>query len=60
MTEPTQDRRKERVDRGIKVRTDGVYAISSWREMTFLLTPRLALILGLVALPLILIPFPYW
>lgn len=60
MTEPSQDRRKERVDRGIKVRTDGVYAISSWREMTFLLTPRLALILGLVGLPLILTPFPYW
>jgi branched-chain amino acid transport system permease protein len=60
MTEPSQDRRKERVDRGIKVRTDGVYAISSWREMTFLLTPRLALILGLMGLPLVLIPFPYW
>jgi branched-chain amino acid transport system permease protein len=60
MIEPTQDGRKERVDRGIKVRTDGVYAISSWREMTFLLTPRLALILGLVGLPLILTPFPYW
>lgn len=56
----TQARRKERIDRGIKVRTDGVYAISSWREMTYLLAPRLLLILGLLALPLVFTPFPYW
>ncbi len=60
MVEPTQDRRKERVDRGIKVRTDGVYAVSSWREMTFLLFPRLLLILGLLGLPLFLSAYPYW
>lgn len=52
-------RRHERLDRGIKLRSDGIYAISSWREMGYLLFPRLALILGLLALPLI-IPSLYW
>jgi len=56
----TKDRRKERLDRGIKVRTDGVYAISSWAEMSYLLLPRLVLILGLLALPLLLYHLPYW
>jgi len=60
MAEEMKDRRKERLDRGIKVRTDGVYAISSWAEMTYLLGPRLIFILGLLALPLLLTPFPYW
>jgi branched-chain amino acid transport system permease protein len=54
-----QERRKERLDRGIKVRTDGIYAISSWQEMAYLLVPRLALILGLFALPVVL-PSVYW
>jgi branched-chain amino acid transport system permease protein len=60
MAVATIDRRKERLDRGIKVRTDGVYAISSWQEISYLLFPRLIFILGLLALPLILYPFPYW
>jgi len=60
MAETTQDRRKERLDRGIKVRTDSVYAISHWQEMTYMLAPRLVFILGLLALPLILSFFPYW
>lgn len=60
MAEAKKDRRKERMDRGIKVRSDGVYAIWSWREMTYLLAPRLIFILGFLALPLILYPFPYW
>lgn len=60
MAEQQQEMRKERLDRGIKVRTDGVYAISSWREMLFMLAPRTLLILGLVLLPLLLIPAPYW
>lgn len=55
-----QSRRKERVDRGIKVRTDGVYAVSSWREITYLVAPRLLLIGGLVLLPLMLSAVPYW
>jgi branched-chain amino acid transport system permease protein len=55
-----QNRRKERLDRSIKIRTDGVYAINSWREISYLVGPRLLLILGLLSLPLILSPFPYW
>ncbi len=52
--------RKERLDRGIKVRSDGVYAVGSWREMLFLMGPRLLLIVGLLAMPLILGGVPYW
>jgi branched-chain amino acid transport system permease protein len=60
MGETRQDQRKERVDRGIKVRSEGIYCISSWREMAFLLAPRMTLILGMLLLPVILIPWPYW
>lgn len=49
-----KERRKERLDRGIKVRTEGLYALSSWREMGYLLAPRLFLIGGLLLLPLLL------
>jgi len=54
-----EERRKERLDRGIKVRTEGIYAISSWEEMGYLLLPRLALICGMLAIPLV-IPSLYW
>jgi branched-chain amino acid transport system permease protein len=50
--------RKERLDRGIKVRSEGIYALGSWREMTYLAGPRLALIVGLVAAPAM--SSPYW
>jgi branched-chain amino acid transport system permease protein len=50
----TIERRKERLDRGIKVRTEGLYAVSSWREISYLIMPRLLLILGLLVLPLVL------
>lgn len=53
-----EERRKERLDRGIKVTTEGIYAISSWQEMGYLLIPRLVLICGLLALPF-LMPI-YW
>jgi len=56
----TDSGRKERIDRGIKVRSDGVYAISSWREMSYLIVPRLAFILGLLVLPLAFYYLPYW
>ena len=52
-------RRKERLDRGLKVRTEGIYAISSWREILYLIGPRLALILGLLIAPLVA-PSLYW
>jgi len=53
------ERRKERLDRGIKVRSEGIYAISSWQEVGYLLLPRLVLILGLLILPLVM-PSLYW
>ena len=52
-------RRKERLDRGIKVRTEGIYAVSSTREIAYLMLPRLVLIVGLLILPLVL-PSMYW
>ncbi len=60
MTVDKKSGRKERIDRGIKVRSDSVYAISSWREMSYLLAPRLLFIVGLAAAPLLLYNFPYW
>ena len=58
MAEAAQ-RRKERIDRGIKVRSDGIYALMSMRELAYLAAPRMLLILGMLALPLIL-PGMYW
>ncbi|MCB2149291.1 MAG: branched-chain amino acid ABC transporter permease [Deltaproteobacteria bacterium] len=55
----TQQRRQERIDRGIKVRTDGLYALMSWRELAYLIAPRLLLIGGLLLLPLV-VPGMYW
>jgi branched-chain amino acid transport system permease protein len=54
----SSDRRKKRLDRSVKVRSEGLYALSSWREMTYLLAPRLLLIVGLLAAPLLL--DAYW
>jgi branched-chain amino acid transport system permease protein len=44
----------ERSDRGIKARTDDIFALSSYREMSYLILPRLLLVVGLFALPLFL------
>lgn len=51
-------KRKERVDRGIKVRAGDIFALSSWREMLYLSAPRLVPVLGFLFLP----PFlsAYW
>ncbi|UCF82655.1 MAG: branched-chain amino acid ABC transporter permease [Desulfobacteraceae bacterium] len=49
-----EQRRKERLDRGIKVRTDGFYALMSWRELSYLTLPRLVLIVGMLILPLVM------
>jgi branched-chain amino acid transport system permease protein len=54
-----RDKRKERLDRGLKVRTEGIYALSSWREIAYLLAPRLILIVGLLIIPF-LMPNLYW
>lgn len=46
--------RKERIDRGIKVRSDDIYAISSYREILYLLLPRVIPVLSLLLLPTLL------
>ncbi len=51
--------RKERIDRGIKIRTSGIYAIASWKEISYLLIPRMTLIVGLLILPLV-VTNVYW
>jgi len=50
--------RKERIDRGIKVRSEDIFALCSWREMFYLSAPRLLPIIGFVLLPLVL--GDYW
>ncbi|NIQ40294.1 MAG: branched-chain amino acid ABC transporter permease [Proteobacteria bacterium] len=52
-------RRKERLDRGIKARTEGLYAISSWREIGYLFIPRAGLVLVLLIAPVV-VPSLYW
>jgi branched-chain amino acid transport system permease protein len=59
LTAAAPQRRKERIDRGIKVRTEGIYALMSWRELAYLTVPRLVLIVGLLSLPLVM-PGMYW
>ena len=54
-----RQQRKERLDRGIKVRTGGLYAIMSLRELSYLILPRLVLIVGILILPLVM-PSMYW
>jgi branched-chain amino acid transport system permease protein len=53
-----EQRREERLDRGVKVRSDGLYALMSWRELSYLTLPRLVLIVGILILPLVM-PM-YW
>ncbi|MEA3437942.1 MAG: branched-chain amino acid ABC transporter permease [Thermodesulfobacteriota bacterium] len=53
------ERRRERIDRGIKIRTNGIYAMMSWRELSYLSAPRLVLIVGMLILPLVM-PGMYW
>ncbi len=51
-------RRRERIDRGIKVRADDIYALTSWREMLYLAAPRVAPVLTLLVVGLA--AGPYW
>ncbi|MCF6246406.1 MAG: branched-chain amino acid ABC transporter permease [Desulfobacula sp.] len=55
----SQHARKERIDRGIKVRSDGLYALMSLRELSYLTLPRFILIAGMMLLP-VLMPDMYW
>ncbi|MFW6055469.1 MAG: branched-chain amino acid ABC transporter permease [Thermodesulfobacteriota bacterium] len=45
-------KRKERIDRGIKARSQDIFALSSWREMLYLSGPRLLPVLVFLILPL--------
>jgi branched-chain amino acid transport system permease protein len=56
-TQKTQFRR-ERLDRGIKVRTDTIYAIASYRDMLYLILPRILPLVLVIILPLLL--GEYW
>ncbi len=44
------EKRKERIDRGINVRSSDIFAVCSWREMLYLSAPRLLPIVGLLVL----------
>jgi branched-chain amino acid transport system permease protein len=50
--------RKERLDRGIKVRSEDIFALTSWREMLYVLIPRV-LPMFLIIL-FIFVTTPYW
>ena len=47
-------KRRERIDRGIKARSEDVYALVSWREMLYLAGPRLLPAAAFLLLPLFL------
>jgi len=59
MMEAVAQRRKERIDRGIKVRADSLYALMSLKEISYLTLPRALLIGGMLVLPLV-VPGMYW
>lgn len=59
MSDTVEQRRKERLDRGIKVRSEGLYALMSWRELSYLFVPRVLLIGGMLILPMVM-PGMYW
>lgn len=46
--------RRERLDRGIKARSDDIFALSSWRELAYLMLPRVLAVVILLSMPLIL------
>jgi branched-chain amino acid transport system permease protein len=46
--------RRERIDRGIKARSDTIFALSSYRDTLYLLFPRVLPIAALFCLPLLL------
>lgn len=50
--------RKERINRGIKARTEDIYALLSYREMLYLVAPVIIPVLAL--LTFILFSGPYW
>lgn len=53
-----KQRRKERIDRGVKARSDDIFALTSYREMLYVAVPPVLPVMALLILPLI-VP-PYW
>ncbi|MHC5010127.1 MAG: branched-chain amino acid ABC transporter permease [Planctomycetota bacterium] len=53
-------RRKERIDRGVKVRSESIYVLASPAELAYATAPRILLVFGLLLLPLVLHDAPYW
>lgn len=49
-----KQRRKERIDRGIKARSDDVFALTSYREMLYVALPPALPVIALLVLPLVL------
>jgi branched-chain amino acid transport system permease protein len=47
-------KRKERIDRGIKVRSSDIFALTSWREMLYLAAPRMLPVILCLLLPAVL------
>jgi branched-chain amino acid transport system permease protein len=45
--------RKERLDRGIKARSNDIFALASYRDLLYLIGPRALLIAGLLIFPLL-------
>jgi len=45
--------RKERLDRGIKARCEDIFALSSYREILYLILPRFLPVVALLVLPLL-------
>ena len=61
MSRAAKGYRRERIDRGIKVRTDDIYAIASLRDLAYLVAPRSLAILALLAFPLLeTVVSSYW
>lgn len=54
MAEAEVSYRRERIDRGVKARSDTIFALSSYRELLYLLLPRVFPVVALIALPLVL------
>ncbi|MFH0823284.1 MAG: branched-chain amino acid ABC transporter permease [Pseudomonadota bacterium] len=49
-----KQRRKERIDRGIKARSDDVFALTSYREMLYVTLPPAIPVIALLIMPLVL------
>lgn len=49
-----KQRRKERIDRGIKARSDDIFALTSYREMLYVTLPPALPVIAMLVLPLVL------